>query len=99
LGRKTVELMRVNHLAGIGDGESFWPGVGFAFGYAVLFDLGRYGDLGSVGEMWWAGSTNVNYWWGPREELVGIFATHTLPFGHLGGMSAVKRLTYQALTI
>ena len=52
LGSKTVELMQVNQLAELDDPISLWPGVGFGFGYAVLFDRDRFGEIGSEGMMW-----------------------------------------------
>jgi len=96
LSAKTVELMRQNHLAGLASPDAFWPGVGFGFGYAVLYDLGRYGNVGSPGAMWWAGSTNVHYWVDPKEELIGVFMTQVRPFPS-DLMDVVRRLSWQAI--
>jgi CubicO group peptidase (beta-lactamase class C family) len=97
LSSKTVELMRHNQLAGLEDPDCFWPGVGFGFGYAVLYDLGKFGEIGSPGAMWWAGSTNVHYWLDPAEGMVGVLMVQVRPFGHLDLMDTVRRLTWQAV--
>ncbi len=97
LGSKTVELMQVNHLAALEDPTSFWTGVGFGFGYAVVFDRDQFGEIGSEGMMWWAGSTNTSFWLDPEEELLGVFMTQVRPFGHGNVMDLVNLLTYQAI--
>jgi CubicO group peptidase (beta-lactamase class C family) len=71
--------------------------VGFGFGYAVLYDLGKFGEIGSPGAMWWAGSTNVHYWLDPAEGMVGVLMVQVRPFGHLDLMDTVRRLTWQAV--
>ncbi len=97
LRRETVAVMLSNQLAGIGSGDSFWPGVGFGFGHAVLYDAQRYDGLGGAGKIWWAGSTNVYFWMDPSVELIGVFMTHLIPFGHADVMGRVERWTYEAL--
>jgi CubicO group peptidase (beta-lactamase class C family) len=89
--------MLSNQLAGIGSGDSFWPGVGFGFGHAVLYDAQRYDGLGGNGKIWWAGSTNVYFWMDPTLELIGVFMTHLIPFGHADVMGRVERWTYEAI--
>jgi CubicO group peptidase (beta-lactamase class C family) len=97
LGEKTVELMLRNHLAALQDPTSFWPGVGFGFGHAVLFEPDQYGEYGSEGMIWWAGSTNVSFWIDPAEELIGILMVQVLPFGYLDIMDRFQQLVYQAI--
>ena len=58
LSRHTVDLMLRNQLATLATPERS-PGVGFGFGYAIVTDAARYGDVGSPGLLWWAGSTNT----------------------------------------
>jgi CubicO group peptidase (beta-lactamase class C family) len=97
LRRETVAEMFRNQLEGIGTGESFWPGAGFGFGFAVLFDPARFQRLGERGKAWWAGSTNVHYWMDPSLGLSAVLMTHVLPFGHAEVMDRVQRWTYRAL--
>ena len=94
---ETVRLMKRNHLDGIGDGDSFWPGAGFGMGYAVLYDTERFPDPGAVGTMWWAGSTNTYFWVDPENQVVGVFLTHVLPFGHREAMDTVHRMANEAV--
>jgi CubicO group peptidase (beta-lactamase class C family) len=96
LSRHTVDLMRRNQLAPLASPERT-PGVGFGFGFAVVTDLERYGDVGSRGLLWWAGSTNTRYWLDPHEQFVGLYLSQVLPFPYLDLMGAVMRLGYQAL--
>jgi CubicO group peptidase (beta-lactamase class C family) len=97
LAPKTVELMRENQLADLERPDSVWPGVGFGFGYAVLYDQGKFGEIGSPGAMWWAGSTNVHYWIDPREGLIGVLMVQVQPFPYLNVMGEVRNLTWQAI--
>lgn len=89
--------MLANQLTGIGTGDSFWPGAGFGFGVAVLYDENRYEGPGRNAKIWWAGSTNVYFWIDPSLDLVGVFMTHVLPFGHGGVMARIERLIYDAM--
>nr|VFK27842.1 MAG: CubicO group peptidase, beta-lactamase class C family [Candidatus Kentron sp. MB]VFK31818.1 MAG: CubicO group peptidase, beta-lactamase class C family [Candidatus Kentron sp. MB]VFK75583.1 MAG: CubicO group peptidase, beta-lactamase class C family [Candidatus Kentron sp. MB] len=79
LGRKTAELMHVNHLprellpfenAGV-----VFDGYGFGLGSRTMMNVGAAGIPGSVGEFGWAGAASTYYWIDPVEELVGIFMT------------------------
>jgi CubicO group peptidase (beta-lactamase class C family) len=97
LSEESVAVLRSNRLEATGNPDSFWPGAGFSFGFAYLYDAERFPDGGNVGKMWWAGSTNVYFWMDPAADLVGVFMTHVLPFGHLGVMDTVERLTYEAI--
>jgi CubicO group peptidase (beta-lactamase class C family) len=95
LGRKTVELMMTDHL----DGIPTWlgPGVGFGLGVAVLTDVGASGELGSVGQVWWAGSDNTYFWIDPKEEMIGLLMVQVRPFGHLDLMNRFAILAQQAI--
>jgi CubicO group peptidase (beta-lactamase class C family) len=96
LSRHTVDLMLRNQLASLATPERS-PGVGFGFGYAIVTDAARYGDVGSPGLLWWAGSTNTRYWMDPQEQLIGLYLSQVLPFPYLDLMGSVMRLGYQAL--
>jgi CubicO group peptidase (beta-lactamase class C family) len=82
LGRKTVELMRQNHLsqlplpiAGLNPGETF------GLGGSVLLDVARRGRFGSTGQYGWSGAGGTYYTIDPQEKLVAILMTQHLPQG------------------
>lgn len=95
LSPKSVELMMTDHLNGI----PTWleEGVGFGLGFAVLMDPGAFGELGSEGMVWWAGSDNTYFWIDRREQMIGLVMTQIRPFGHLDLMSRFQQLALQAI--
>ncbi|EDY82679.1 beta-lactamase [Verrucomicrobiia bacterium DG1235] len=96
LSRKSVALMRVNHLAA----ESMFPwepGTGFGLGFRVLYDLGKRGHLSSVGEYGWGGAYHSTYWVDPEEELVVVYFTQVIPADGLDDHGKLRALIYQAL--
>ena len=77
LGRKTLELMHVNHLPLpllplALDGFPL-PGYGFGLGSHVALDVAQTGAPGSAGEFGWAGAAKTHYWVDPVEQIVGVF--------------------------
>jgi CubicO group peptidase (beta-lactamase class C family) len=101
LGRKTVELMRINHLP-----EGLIPirvpprtlhGCGFGLGFRVLVDVARAGRLGSAGEFAWGGYASTSFFIDPREELVGLLLTQLAPSRFYPIRDDFKVLVYQAL--
>jgi len=98
LGRKTVELMRANHLAdGIFVDNDPKSGLGFGLGVSVLLDLGKGQTLGSVGNYGWGGAANTNFWIDPQEELIGILMLQFMPSGTYPVTPDFHILAYQAL--
>ena len=95
LGRKSVELMTVNHLPA--DMASLLPGTGFGLGFAVASDLGASGQPGSVGEYSWGGAYHTRYWVDPVEELTVVYMTQVLPAPGLDDFAKVRALIYQAV--
>ena len=95
LGRKSVESMTVNHLPA--DLASLQPGAGFGLGFAVVSDLGAWGQPGSVGEFSWGGAYHTRYWVDPVEQLTVVYMTQVLPAPGLDDFSKVRALIYQAL--
>ena len=96
LGRKTVELMTLNHT---GD-HDIWlvgPGYGFGLGYAVVRDPGQAAMPYSPGSHFWWGAFNTTFWIDPREELTGILLTQLRPYTHLNIRQDLATLTYQAI--
>ena len=96
LGRKTVELMTMNHLdfkllsSGPGGGS------GFGLGFGVLMDVAKSGSIGSAGSYSWGGAASTGFWIDPREELIGILMTQVLPYTDRF-TEEFKVLTYQAI--
>ncbi len=94
LGRKSVELMTVNHL---GELPNLLPGTGFGLGFAVRIDPAGAGQLGSVGEFSWGGAYHTQYWVDPLEKLTVVYMTQTLPATGLDDFAKIRALIYQAV--
>jgi CubicO group peptidase (beta-lactamase class C family) len=101
LGRKTVELMTLNHLAPellpfeMGGIES--PGVGYGLGLRVVMDVAQFQLPGSVGDLSWGGAASTTFWIDPQEVLIAILMTQFQPSGfHLVGQD-FRVMVYQAL--
>jgi len=93
LGPKTVEAMTVNQV-----GDLYGTrGQGFGLGFWVTYDVGRTGELGSVGAFGWGGAYYTTYWVDPAEKLVAVFMTQLLPAGGLDLQAKFKTLVYQSI--
>jgi len=88
LGRKTIELMRMNHLPGGRQltemsrslfSEAGNEGLGFGLGFAVVLDRAATMTAGSVGEYFWGGAASTAFWIDPVEDLIAIFMTQFIP--------------------
>jgi CubicO group peptidase (beta-lactamase class C family) len=82
LGRKTLELMHLNHLPLsllplAVDGLPL-PGYGFGLGSRVALDVAQTGAPGSAGEFGWSGAAKTHYWVDPVEQVVGVFMTQSM---------------------
>jgi CubicO group peptidase (beta-lactamase class C family) len=107
LGRKTVELMTVNHLPGDGDlaafvlpggyGEVGLDGMGFGLTVAVAQAPVRTGVIGSPGEYMWGGAASTLFWVDPAEDLIVIFMAQLIPSGSFNFRGQLKTLIYPAL--
>ena len=101
LGRKTVELMTMNHLprelVPIQMGAHTLHGCGFGLGFRVRVDAARSGMLGSEGEYGWGGYASTSFFVDPRENLVGLLLTQLAPSRHYPIRNEFKVLVYQAL--
>ncbi len=108
LGRKTVELMTSNHLAGDADlqsvvlpggyGEVGFAGMGFGLTVAVAQAPTRTQIIGSPGEYMWGGAASTIFWVDPAEELIVVFMTQLLPSGTFNFRGQLKTLVYPAIT-
>jgi len=96
LGRKTVELMTLDHLpAGV---DCFGnPHEGFGLGVSVVRDLAKYQNLGSAGNYGWGGAANTNFWIDPKENLIGILMLQYMPIDTYPVVTDFRNLVYQAL--
>ena len=106
IGPKTIELMASNHLPGGVDlsevamgtfSETANDGVGFGLGFAVVQNLQRAQNVGSVGEYYWGGAASTIFWIDPAEEMIVIFLTQFMPSGTFNFRGQIKQLLYPGL--
>ncbi len=107
LGRKTVELMTMNHLPG-GQflsamsqslvSEASYDGIGFGLGFAVTMDPARSLIPGSVGEYSWGGAASTYFWIDPKEDLIAIFMTQFMPSTLYPLRRELRTAVYSAMT-
>ena len=76
LGRRTVQLMTRDHLAGLGVPDT---GQRFGLGFSLSRDPGLTGGPRSEGAFGWLGFFNTVYWVDPEEQLVAIIMTQLYP--------------------
>ncbi|MFM9846117.1 MAG: serine hydrolase domain-containing protein [Hyphomicrobiaceae bacterium] len=103
LGRKTVELMRTDHLGPeivnrITTMEPSCNGYGFGLGFAVRQQAGVAGMLGSAGDYYWSGVYGTYFWIDPAEQLTTVFMAAAPGIMRLRYRQLVRALVLQALT-
>lgn len=80
LGRKSVELMMMNHLTHLTPPvNAFNPAEGFGLGGWVVLDVARRGRPGSVGQFGWSGAASTYFTIDPKEKLIAILMMQYLP--------------------
>lgn len=101
LGRKTVELMRSNHLTPaqqltMGNVEFPNQGNGYGLGVGVMLDRGLNGHMQSNGAFGWGGAAGTDMLIDPQEGLILLMATQRLmaPYQH---SVLFRNLVYQAI--
>lgn len=107
LGRKTVELMTMNHLPGGGDmaafalpggyGEVGFNGMGFGLTMAVSQGPVEAAQIGSAGDYMWGGMASTTFWCDPAEDLLVVFMTQLIPSGTYNFRAQLKSLVYPTL--
>jgi CubicO group peptidase (beta-lactamase class C family) len=107
LGRKTVELMAMNHLPGGGElrqfalpgsyGETGFDGVGFGLTMANSIGPVESQTIGSAGDFYWGGAASTIFWIDPAEALVVIFMTQLMPSGTFNFRGQLKTIVYPAI--
>ncbi|MBS0482509.1 MAG: beta-lactamase family protein [Proteobacteria bacterium] len=107
VGRKTLNLMTLNHLPGDGDlagwsrslfSEAANAGVGFGLGFAVNKDVAATMIPGSVGEFYWGGMFSTAFFVDPVERLTMVFMTQLSPSSTYPVRRELKTMIYSALT-
>jgi CubicO group peptidase (beta-lactamase class C family) len=93
LSPKTVALMHANHTGNKYSGDT----KAFGLGFAILDDLGYYGELGSEGSYGWGSAYYPQYLVDPQERMVALMMTQLMPAENLDLIKKFKVLTYQAL--
>ncbi|MGE5224936.1 MAG: serine hydrolase domain-containing protein [Omnitrophica WOR_2 bacterium] len=104
LGRKTVELMRMNHLP---DGmyvDQDTQAYGFGLGGYVLLDPAKatvsstlLPRSGSTGNWGWSGSANTYFWIDFQEQIIAMILIQYQPFQPHPIEDIFGNLVYQAL--
>jgi CubicO group peptidase (beta-lactamase class C family) len=106
VGRKTIELMTVNHLPGGADltelsrsmfSESIYQGQGFGLGFAINMDPAKAMAPGSPGEYYWGGIFSTYFFVDPVERVSTIFMTQLLPSTSYPVRRQLKTMIYAAL--
>jgi CubicO group peptidase (beta-lactamase class C family) len=102
LGRKTVELMMLNHLTHLNPPvNQFSDAEGFGLGGYVVLDVARRGRLGSRGQFGWSGAASTYYTIDRDERLIAILLMQHLPQGLLRDPEKISvkfyNLVYQSL--
>ncbi|MGE5151446.1 MAG: serine hydrolase domain-containing protein [Rhodospirillaceae bacterium] len=104
LGKKTVELMTMNHLKGdMGDmgaprfSESTYLGIGFGLGFSVMIDPAKAQILGTPGEYAWGGAASTAFWCDPAEDMAVVMLTQLMPSSTYPIRRELRVLTYQAI--
>ena len=108
LGRKTIELMAMNHIPDGGDlasyavpggyGETGFEGVGFGLTMAVGLGPVETATIGSAGDFYWGGAASTAFWVDPVEDLTVVFMTQLMPSGTFNFRGQLRTLVYPALT-
>lgn len=108
LGRKTVDLMTMNHLPTGGDltsmgqavfSETPYDGIGFGLGFSVMLNPAKARILGSPGEFAWGGAASTYFFIDPGEELVVMLLTQLMPSSSYQIRRELRVLAYQSLIL
>ncbi|GJE78430.1 serine hydrolase domain-containing protein [Methylorubrum suomiense] len=104
LGRKTVDLMLMNHLPGdlaaMGQprfAESSYAGIGFGLGFSVMLDPAAAQIIGTPGEIAWGGVASTSFWIDPAEDMAVVLLAQLVPSSALPLRRELRVLTYAAL--
>jgi CubicO group peptidase (beta-lactamase class C family) len=105
LGRRTIELMHMNHLAGGKDlssmaigafSETAYEGVGFGLGFAMTLGEVAAGAI-AAGDYYWGGAASTIFWVDPKDDLVAIFMTQLMPSATFNFRGQLRNIIYSAI--
>lgn len=100
LGRKTVELMTMNHLPDhmfpLSISSPF-PGYGFGLGFTQVTNVPDTRILGSLGNHGWSGAADTHFWIDPVEKMIGMVLLQYMPSQTIKARDDFNNLLYQAL--
>src|SRR5207237_4481766 len=68
LSRKSVELMRSDHLGNLPRAGLVGEGYGFGLTFAINLGPGKAATVGSQGEYYWGGAAGTSFWIDPKEQ-------------------------------
>ncbi|MBA3029255.1 MAG: beta-lactamase family protein [Desulfobacteraceae bacterium] len=106
LGRKTLQLMTLNHLPHGKDikessfgsfSEIPMEGSGFGLGFSVIQDQAKSQQIGDTGEFAWGGAASTIFWINPKEQLLVIFMTQLMPSATFDFRGQLKNIIYPAI--
>ncbi len=107
IGRKTVDLIRANHLPGSGElrnfavpggyGEVGFDGVGFGLTMALGLGEAATQTVGTAGDYYWGGAASTIFWIDPNEDLAVIFMTQLMPSGTFNFRGQLRSLVYPSI--
>jgi CubicO group peptidase (beta-lactamase class C family) len=97
LGRKSVELMTVNHLVSLPNNQAASRDRGFGLGVEVVTDQGRLSIPSSVGQFGWYGAATTYCQIDPKEKIVAIALAQHFPFNQYNFFATFQSGYYQAL--
>jgi CubicO group peptidase (beta-lactamase class C family) len=96
LGRKSVELMRSDHLGSLPHATLLADWEGFGLTFAVNSGPGKSPDVASAGTYRWGGAAGTTFWIDPKEHMFGIFLIQILPANSTAS-GEFQRMVYSAL--
>jgi len=106
IGRKTLALMRTNHLSSNRDLRSQWgpahsqpwmAGVGFGLGFSVVTELSEVSVTCSLGQFGWGGFASTYFWTDPAEQVTALLMTQFVPSDALEIRRELQVAVYQSL--
>jgi CubicO group peptidase (beta-lactamase class C family) len=97
LGRKTVELMTVNHLNNLATTHIGGTGAyGFGLGGSVRVDLAKGNIPGSLDQFGWDGAASTYFRMDPKEGLLSLVFFQYMPYD-ASALELFSTLVYQAI--
>jgi CubicO group peptidase (beta-lactamase class C family) len=101
LSRKTIELIRKNHVSPLITKQYIPPsipaGYGYGLGVRTLLDTGEAGLNGSVGEWAWGGKLGTWYCMDPAEDMAAVFLIQRVSEGNSDLSKRFMQTVYAAI--